>query len=101
MKESIIQKIPAKTLEWGKVSEKELTWEEAKEWCEQQGDGWRMPTRIELLQAYEDNVGGFQAFGDYWSSTEFNALSAWSVRFTNGSAGSLYKTYTYYVRCVK
>lgn len=101
MKESIIQKIPAKTLEWGNASEKKLTWKEAKEWCEQQGDGWRMPTRIELLQAYEDNVDGFKTDGYYWSSTEFNASSAWYVYFYSGDAFSYSKTYTYYVRCVK
>jgi len=77
MKESIIQKIPAKTLEWGNVSEKELTWKEAKECCKQQGDGWRLPTRIELLQAYEDN--------------------AWSVYFLNGTAySSSYEPYIFY-----
>ncbi|OQA50494.1 MAG: hypothetical protein BWY47_00439 [Bacteroidetes bacterium ADurb.Bin302] len=77
MKESIIQKIPAKTLEWGNVSEKELTWKEAKELCKQQGDGWRLPTRIELLQAYEDN--------------------AWSVYFLNGTAySSSYEPYIFY-----
>ena len=75
-----VQKIPAKTLEWGNASEKELTWKEAKEWCKQQGDGWRMPTRIELLQAYEDN----------WSSTE-----------VSGTAGSNYKPNAYCVWCVK
>lgn len=89
MKESIIQKIPAKTLEWGNVSEKELTWKEAKEWCKQQGDGWRMPTRIELLQAYEDNC----------SSAEDSASAAWSVYFLNGTAySSSYEPYIFYVR---
>jgi len=92
MKESIIQKIPAKTLEWGNVSEKELTWKEAKEWRKQQGDGWRMPTRIELLQAYEDNVDGL-------SSTEVSDSAAWSVNFLNGTAySSSYEPYIFYVR---
>ena len=72
-----VQKIPAKTLEWGNVSEKELTWKEAKELCKQQGDGWRLPTRIELLQAHEDN--------------------AWSVYFLNGTAySSSYEPYIFY-----
>lgn len=95
MKESIIQKIPAKTLESGNVSEKDLTCKEAKEWCKQQGDGWRMPTRIELLQAYEDNVDGL-------SSTESDANDAWNVRFLNGTAySSSYEPYIFYVRWVK
>ena len=54
--------IPAKTIKWGKSSEEEMTWEEAKEWCEKQGG--RLPTRLELLHAYEDKVGGFKA--DYY-----------------------------------
>lgn len=101
MKESIIQKIPAKTLEWGNASEKKLTWKEAKEWCEQQGDGWRMPTRLELLQAYEDNVDGFKTDGYYWSSTEGNASNAWGVVFISGGASSTNETGAGYVRCVK
>ena len=34
--EKVIQEIPTKTLEWGETSEKEMTWQEAKDWCEDQ-----------------------------------------------------------------
>ena len=98
---NVIKKIPSKTLEWGKTCEKELNWEDAKKWCKEQGKGWRLPTLIELLQAYEDKVDGFDPSGIYWSSVEYNANYAWYVLFASGNAVSSYKTYSNSVRCVR
>ena len=92
------QKIPAQTLEWGETSPTEMTWYEAKKWCEEQGG--RMPTRIELLQAYEDNVEGFVA-NNYWSATEYNSTYAYDVNFDDGNTNCDNKTNAYYVRCVR
>jgi hypothetical protein len=41
------------------------------------------------------------ASGYYWSSTEFNALSAWSQSFYNGDQDSINKSTSYYVRAVR
>lgn len=99
---SNIQEIPAKRLEWGAVSEKEMTWNEAVKWCEAQGEGWRLPTRIELLQAFEEKIEGFK--GDsFWSSTENynNTANAWYVFLTNGFTYTNTKVTSDYVRCCR
>lgn len=98
--EKIIQKIPAKNLEWGEICEKELNWEDAKKWCKQQGNEWRLPTVVELLQAHNDNVIGFGA-SYYWSSTESSEAYALNVTFSSGSTSNGNKAYTYSVRCVR
>lgn len=33
-----IQEIPAKRLEWGKMSDEEMDWNEAVKWCKAQGE---------------------------------------------------------------
>ena len=92
-----IQEIPAKTLIWGKTSDKEMNWDDAIKWCKEQGG--RLPTLIELLQAYEDKVDGFQS-SIYWSSTEYSATFAWAVYFSTGVPDYTYKNDAYAVRCV-
>ena len=96
--ETVIQKIPAKVLRWGETCENALTWKDAKEWCEEQGG--RLPTAVELLQAYEDKVEGFAADG-YWSSVEFNAASAYFMDFSDGRVNFYNKTLAGHVRCVQ
>ena len=98
VEEIVIQSIPAKKLEWGPTSKKEFTWNDAKKWCEMLG--YRIPTRIELIQAYEDNVSGFTD-DYYWSATEHGATLAWNVNMSSGSADDDGKIYSYYVRCVR
>jgi hypothetical protein len=100
VQENVIQEIPKKTLEWGRTCEKELNWQDAKDWCEKQGKGWRLPTRVELLQAYDEKVPGFGA-GYYWSETEYSGTYARNVNFTGGGQSYDDKTYTIYVRCVR
>lgn len=90
--------IPVKTLIWGESSKEKMTWEEAKKWCEEQGG--RMPTRLELLQAYEDKVEGFKE-DLYWSATESNSTFAYYVNFNYGGTYLFYKTFAYYVRVIK
>jgi hypothetical protein len=94
---SITQVIPERTIVWGKSSDKEMTWQEAKDWCKEQGG--RLPTRIELQLAYEYKVEGFKS-SYYWSATESDATLAWLVNFDGGSTNSYYKYDTLYVRCV-
>jgi len=45
-------------LEWHKDTKEDVTWDEALEYCESLGDGWRLPTSKEL-------VGGFQLLKSY------------------------------------
>ena len=96
-KEKIIQETTAKTIEWGKSSEDTMNWNEAKEWCKKQGG--RLPTRLELLQAYVDKVKGFKTDAIYWSSTECSTYYAWGQGFGTG-AQYTYNKSNYYVRCV-
>ena len=72
-------------------------WNGAKTWCNALGNGWRLPTRGELLVIYENKnalnavltaMGQEITNGFYWSSIEFNLNSAWRVSMLNG--------YTYY-----
>ena len=79
-----------------------MKWEDAKKACTDLGDGWRLPTRLELLLMYnnQDELGGFANIL-YWSSTEFANYVAWIQLFNNGVQGSNNKTSNYYVRAVR
>jgi len=96
--ETVIQKIPAKVLRWGETCEEALTWEAAKKWCEEQGG--RLPTVVELLQAYEDKIEGFAA-GYYWSSAEYSVAYTYFIAFSGGRVDYYNKTNAYRVRCVR
>ena len=98
IKEGTTQQIPAKILVWGETADGTMDWEEAKKWCEEQGG--RLPTRVELLQAFEAKVGGFKS-DFYWSSTEYDSGNAWGVGFSNGYVNVDGKNGVYYVRCVR
>ena len=79
----------------------EMNWEDAQTECALLGEGWRLPTRIELLLMYEnkDMVGGF-ASSYYWSSSESG--SAWAFTSLNGTANYYsIKFDTNYVRVVR
>ena len=95
--ELITQIIQAKTIKWGKTADKMINWVEAKEWYAEQGG--RLPTRLELLQAYIDKVVGFKD-DYYWSSTEYSTDGAWRQGFGMGCQSRDAKAYGYYVRCV-
>ena len=79
-----------------------MKWNEAKKTCADLGDGWRLPTRLELLLMYnnQDELGGF-AFNSYWSSTEHDNVRAWIQNFFNGFQSTNNKTNYYYVRAVR
>jgi len=85
-----------------KKSKKGLTWEESKAYCESLGNGWRLPTRVELLLMYEnkEEIGGID-IGYYWSSAENDNDDAWVQSFTNGYQFNLIKNGTLCVRPVK
>lgn len=75
---------------------------QAKKHVKTLGDGWRLPTKKELLHAYKTKVNGFIASG-YWSSSTSGCFTngAWVVGFSSGYTGSYYKAGNFYVRCVR
>jgi len=92
--------IVGQKLEWGETCSNKLNWEEAKEWCKMKGDGWRLPTILELLTAYYYKVDGVSS-GYHWSSTEYSEPNACLVDFSDGGVGSKNKAFRYNVRCVR
>jgi len=62
----------------------EVTWYNAKRECKELGKGWRLPTKNELEEMYnnKDLIGNF-VNTNYWSSTEHNSDYAWMQVFTN------------------
>ena len=96
------QHIKAKVLEWGAISDEEMNWKDANKWCAKQGEGWRLPTRVELVQAFDEGI----LTGDdrwFWSSTESynNAANAWNVVLNYGSTNVTTKTSSNAVRAVR
>lgn len=75
-------------------------------------DGWRLPTRRELLSLVHHGVAqpsidsayfpDTQSFM-YWSADPYvpYAPGAWFVNFNNGGTGSFFRTNPYYVRIVR
>jgi len=82
----------------------QMTWDNAMNACDGLGDGWRLPTRLELLLMHinQDGLGGF-ADSYYWSSTEGdkNLGVAWVQYFYNGLQSSSNKGNLVYVRAVR
>lgn len=83
-------------LEWEQNSPSEpMTWDEAMEYVNSLGDGWRLPTRAELCNAYDNGVEGFQK-SYYWAEDD------WALNFNNGYlASSAWESDCYFLRCVK
>ena len=75
----------------------------ASQLCSDRGNGWRLPTQKELMQAYID--GSYfnlsQTSTNFWSATENSSSNAWIVSLNNGYTISLNKTNYLYVRCVR
>ena len=97
-----------KTLQFGETAEKKMNWLEAQCWIDSLNESkylgfndWRLPTRVELIDAYDGKVEGFKS-GYYWSSTTYvNGTGvAWIVNFFNGNVVYNGKTYNFYVRPV-
>ena len=80
-----------------------MTWDEANEYVKSLGEGWRLPTKEELKEAYDSKIEGFKKSLAYWGSEEYvqNTIYAWLVNFYNRYVLYGGKTNSYYVRCVK
>ncbi len=79
-----------------------MSWFDAIEFCNNLGDGWRLPTNEELTMLYYncDEIGEFK-LSDYWSSTEFNTNRAYYVGFRAGDFGRTEKDSKMKVRIVR
>ena len=79
-----------------------MNWYEAMEYAKSLGEGWRLPTRGELSDAYDNKIEGF-ILDDYWSSITYDQAQsyAWSVDFSKGYVDYFNKKDSDYVRCVR
>ena len=100
-KEPLICNHPAMSFEVYPTDLGKMNWDEAMKACVDLGDGWRLPTRVELLLMYnnQDELGGF-ANNYYWSSTETDFYGAWRQGFSNGGQDGGNKANYYYVRAI-
>lgn len=75
----------------------------AKQLCSDRGNGWRLPSQKELMQAYID--GSYfnlsQPANYFWSATESSSAAAWGVNLSNGFTNYNGKTTAFQVRCVR
>lgn len=83
----------------------EMNWNDSIEFCKKLGEGWRLPTKVELNEMFLNRmeIGGFQP-KNYWSLTDSNKFmnpGKFYQHFYSGKVeiGSLYNTYR--VRPVK
>ena len=83
-------------LEWNKTESNIKTWDEAKAL---EVDGWRLPTRVELKDAYGKIEGFYTEL--YWSSKSNGKNYAYAVSFKNGFFASQDKDCFSYVRLCK
>jgi len=77
-------------------------WTNAMKLCSKLGDGWRLPTILELQLMYEnkDLIGNLKDTA-YWSSTEYNANYVWYFLFYPGNPYINDKSNANYVRAVR
>jgi hypothetical protein len=60
-----------------------MTWDEANTYCTDLGNGWRLPTKNELIYLFDnhgDKFGNYGCWGD-----RFNLDYSWSVGFKTGN----------------
>jgi hypothetical protein len=83
-------------LEWKKTELNKMSWDNAKKL---EKDGWRLPTRAELVDAFDNKVEGFK-LEFYWSSNTYeqSTNNSWNVDFNYGNVYGSTKASNYYVR---
>ncbi len=79
-----------------------MSWDEAIEAVKKLGDGWRLPTLLELHLIYNSELKDkFKIDDYYWSSSESSSSYAWLFYFGNGATLNLNKTNYSSVRAVR
>ena len=75
----------------------------ASQLCSDRGNGWRLPTQKELMQAYIDgsNFNLTQPARYYWSANQYDSTDAWYVALGNGYTLNVSMVSTDSVRCVR
>jgi hypothetical protein len=76
-----------------------MTWEVAESYCNSLGDGWRLPTKDELIHLYNtipNEFGNYGCWGD-----RFNLEYSWSVGFKTGNVYLNLKNNQNYLRPVR
>ena len=106
-----VRSVKVGDLEWqADVPEQKMTWAEARAYAASLGDGWRLPTRAELLTIVDDtrHDPSCSVFPDcpsewFWTSTPWagSSSSAWGVSFYFGNANSSVVSNFDRVRCVR
>jgi hypothetical protein len=72
-----------------------MTWYQAIEEIKKLGDGWRLPTILELHLIYNSELKDkFKIDNCYWSSSEVNSEKAWIFNFNYGGT-DYYGKYLY------
>ena len=78
----------------------EMAWYKANEKCKELGG--RLPTRVELIDLYDNYREECEGMSDfYWSSTEYGSYNAWYVSFYSGKVDGGGKGVSFSVRCVR
>ncbi|MFD1216383.1 Lcl C-terminal domain-containing protein [Microbulbifer celer] len=101
-------------LEWSEtlLDGEDVTFEEAEKAIAELGEGWRMPTRLELESILDlsrvDPAVDTEKFPDtqsdfYWASTPcaWNDAAVWCVDFSLGYVGNYHRDYGACVRAVR
>ena len=79
-----------------------MSWHEAVEAVKKLGDGWRLPTILELHLIYNSDLKDkFKTDDYYWSSSEGFSFSAWIFYFGNGDTSHGNNYYGNYVMVVR
>ena len=94
-----------------------MTYDEAVRACSKLGEGWRLPTKEEMEEIYENKnmLGGFVSpiyVSDnaefsidnnvyYWSSSSYGSDYVWVIGFTHKFVAVTLKTEYLYARAVK
>ena len=86
-------------LEWKPSEEILVNWGNAKKL---EVDGWRLPTRGELIDAYDKQIEGFTFTYSYWSSSKNDYIKLKgkraTVKFDTGFFAFHYKNFLNNVR---
>ena len=81
-----------------------MRWEDAIKECQALGEGWRLPTKIELNILYKNKakISGFSIDYSYCTSMDAERTSiAWIQQFEDGLQASTSKYNNSFVRAVK
>lgn len=83
----------------GPEAEKQMSWEDAKEWAKSVG-GQLMPREVAIISFKKEVRKHFRTDRWYWLGEEYASSTAWFQAFNNGIQGIDYKIGAYYVRAV-